>query len=63
MKSQITSWTQEMTFRRLINKLDIQPSIKENEGMKFREWYHKIGGYQNFTEDQISIAVNNKFNQ
>jgi hypothetical protein len=29
--------------------------------MKFREWYHKIGGDQNFTEKQISIAVTNKF--
>jgi hypothetical protein len=29
--------------------------------MKFREWFHKIGGDQNFTEEQISIAVTNKF--
>jgi hypothetical protein len=41
MKSKITSWTQEMTFRK-INNLDIQTSSnKKICGMKFREWYQK----------------------
>jgi hypothetical protein len=26
--------------------------------MKFRKWFHKMGGDKNFTEDQISTAIN-----
>jgi hypothetical protein len=29
--------------------------------MKFRKWFHKMGGDKNFTEDQISTAIANKF--
>jgi hypothetical protein len=52
---------QDVTFNYLMHNLGIEPAPKESEGMKFRKWFHKMGGDKNFTEDQISTAIANKF--
>lgn len=63
MKATLNQWMQDVTFNYLIQNLGIEPAKKEtNEGMKFREWFHKMGGDKNFTKDQISNAINKKFN-
>ena len=62
MKATINQLMQDLNFNYLIHNLGIEPAPKEtSEGMKFRLWFHKMGGDKNFTEDQISTAINNKF--
>ena len=50
-----------LVYQNLIKNLGIEPAKETNKGMKFRLWFHKIGGDKNFTEDQISTAIANKF--
>ena len=62
MKATINKWMQDVTFNYLLHNLGIEPAQKEtSEGMNFRLWFHKMGGDKNFTDDQISAAINNKF--
>ena len=62
MKATIKQLMQDLNFNYLIHTLGIEPSPKEtSEGMKFRLWFHKMGGDKNFTDDQISAAIANKF--
>ena len=61
MKAELNKWMQDLNFNYLMHNLGIEPSPKESEGMKFRLWFHKMGGDKNFTEDQISNAITNKF--
>jgi hypothetical protein len=35
---------QDVTFNYLMHNLGIEPAPKESEGMKFRKWFHKMGG-------------------
>lgn len=62
MKATLNQWMQDLTFNYLLHNLGIEPAQKESEGMKFRKWFHKMGGDKNFTEDQISTAIAKKFN-
>jgi len=62
MKDIITDLMRDLNFNYMIHNLGIEPAKEEiSKGMKFRLWFRKIGGDKNFTEDQISTAIANKF--
>ena len=62
MKATLNNW-QNIAFNYYTyNRYKRQEPKETSEGMKFRQWFHKMGGDKNFTEDQISNAITNKFN-
>ena len=46
---------QEKVFKRLCNKLDIEPA--KNEKMKFLEWLDKVGNVHRFNPEAIELAL------